>query len=266
MVKRERKHNRNVSYRQERGITLHMIWMIVGILCVLYCLALAITGGTGTWFFLIWGIMGIAFILWGIFRGRIWHVMPHWLNITAGTLFLLMLAVFLFTEGCIISGFSKNTDKELDYIVVLGAQLKTTGPSRVLQYRLDTAYEYLTAHPDTKVIVSGGQGSNEPASEAQGMYDYLVKRGIEPDRIVLEDKSVNTEQNIRFSKEFLQADADKVGIVSNNFHVFRAVKLAKAAGYRNVVGIAAPATAFYLPNNMLREFFGVVKDFLMGHF
>lgn len=266
MVKRERKHNRNVSYRQERGITLHMIWMIVGILCVLYCLALAITGGTGTWFFLIWGIMGIAFILWGIFRGRIWHVMPHWLHITAGTLFLLMLAVFLFTEGCIISGFSKNTDKELDYIVVLGAQLKTTGPSRVLQYRLDTAYEYLTAHPDTKAIVSGGQGSNEPASEAQGMYDYLVKRGIEPGRIVLEDKSVNTEQNIRFSKEFLQADADKVGIVSNNFHVFRAVKLAKAAGYRNVVGIAAPATAFYLPNNMLREFFGVVKDFLMGHF
>lgn len=266
MVKRERKHNRNVSYRQERGITLHMIWMIIGILCVLYCLALAITGGMGTWFFLIWGIMGIAFILWGIFRGRIWHVMPHWLHITAGTLFLLMLAVFLFTEGCIISGFSKNTDKELDYIVVLGAQLKTTGPSRVLQYRLDTAYEYLTAHPDTKAIVSGGQGSNEPASEAQGMYDYLVKRGIEPGRIVLEDKSVNTEQNIRFSKDFLQADTDKVGIVSNNFHVFRAVKLAKAAGYRNVVGIAAPATAFYLPNNMLREFFGVVKDFLMGHF
>lgn len=266
MVKRERKHNRNVSYRQERGITLHMIWMIVGILCVLYCLALAITGGTGTWFFLIWGIMGVAFTLWGIFRGHIWHVMPHWLHITAGTLFLLMLAVFLLTEGCIISGFSKNTDKELDYIVVLGAQLKTTGPSRVLQYRLDTAYEYLTAHPDTKAIVSGGQGSNEPASEAQGMYDYLVKRGIEPGRIVLEDKSVNTEQNIRFSKEFLQADADKVGIVSNNFHVFRAVKLAKAAGYRNVVGIAAPATAFYLPNNMLREFFGVVKDFLMGHF
>lgn len=216
--------------------------------------------------FLIWGILGVAFTLWGIFRGRIWHAMPHWLHITAGTLFLLMLAVFLFTEGCIISGFSKNTDKELDYIVVLGAQLKTTGPSRVLQYRLDTAYEYLTAHPDTKVIVSGGQGSNEPASEAQGMYDYLVKRGIEPGRIVLEDKSVNTEQNIRFSKEFLQADADKVGIVSNNFHVFRAVKLAKAAGYRNVVGIAAPATAFYLPNNMLREFFGVVKDFLMGHF
>ena len=266
MVKRERKHNRNVSYRQERGITLYMIWMIVGILCVLYCLALAITGGTGTWFFLIWGIMGIAFTLWGIFRGRIWHVMPHWLHITADTLFLLMLAVFLFTEGCIISGFSKNTDKELDYIVVLGAQLKTTGPSRVLQYRRDMAYEYLTAHPDTKAIVSGGQGSNEPASEAQGMYDYLVKRGIEPGRIVLEDKSVNTEQNIRFSKEFLQADADKVGIVSNNFHVFRAVKLAKAAGYRNVVGIAAPATAFYLPNNMLREFFGVVKDFLMGHF
>lgn len=245
---------------------MKIFWIILGILCLLYCVVLAITGGTGTWFFLLWGILGVFFTVWGLLRTRIRSAAPHWLNVTVNVVFVLVIAVFLFTEGCIISGFSQNTDKELDYIIVLGAQLKTTGPSRVLQYRLDTAYTYLAEHPNTKVIVSGGQGSNEPASEAQGMYDYLVEKGIEPDRIILEDKSVNTDQNIRFSKELLQAGTDSVGIVSNNFHVFRAVKLAKAAGYQHVVGIAAPATLLYLPNNMLREFFGVTKDFLMGHF
>ena len=171
-----------------------------------------------------------------------------------------LIVTGLMTFACI------QQPKQNATAIVLGAQVTENGPSMMLTGRINSAVRYLQENPDAKAVLTGGQGSNEPASEAQGMCDYLVKRGIEPDRIILEDKSVNTEQNIRFSKEFLQADADKVGIVSNNFHVFRAVKLAKAAGYRNVVGIAAPATAFYLPNNMLREFFGVVKDFLMGHF
>lgn len=244
---------------------MSVFWIILGIICLCYFVALAVLGGTGTWFFVLWGIMGAAFLFWGILRRKILMVLPGWLRVVGLAAFLLVLLIFLIVEGCIISGFSKNTEKELDYIIVLGAQMKTTGPSRVLQYRLDAAYEYLTVHPDTKVIVSGGQGKNEPVSEAEGMKTYLVKKGILPDRILLEDRSVNTEQNIRFSKELLNPEKDRVGIVTNNFHVFRAVRLAKAAGYQKVSGIAANATAGYLPNNMLREFFGVMKDFLMGH-
>lgn len=63
---------------------------------------------------------------------------------------------------------------ELDYLIVLGAQMKTGGPSKALQYRLDEACRYLDENPGIKVIVSGGQGTDEPVSEAQGMYDYLA--------------------------------------------------------------------------------------------
>ena len=118
---------------------------------------------------------------------------------------------------------------------------------------------------NTLVIVSGGQGSNEPDTEAQGMYDYLVGRGIAPERIIKEDHSTDTSENIAFSMQLFDAETDSVGIVSNNFHIFRAIHLAEAAGYAEVYGLPARSHIGYLPNNMLREFFGMVKDFLFGN-
>ena len=89
--------------------------------------------------------------------------------------------------------------------------------------------------------------------------------GIEKERIFREDKSKNTFQNLTFSAEFLDKETDSVGVVSNNFHVFRAVKIAEKAGYQNVCGIAAKGEPFLQINNMVREFLGVMKDFLVGN-
>lgn len=97
------------------------------------------------------------------------------------------------------------------------------------------------------------------------MYDYLVNAGIAPDRILLEDQSKNTFQNLTFSAEYLDPSSDSVGVVSNNFHIFRATKIAQKAGYQNVYGIAAKGEPFLQCNNMMREFLGVVKDFLVGN-
>ena len=90
----------------------------------------------------------------------------------------------------------------LDYLIVLGAQVYKNGPSPVLKFRLDKAYEYLSANPETRCIVTGGQGSNEPFTEASCMADYLVKRGIDSGRIILEDKSTTTAQNLTNSNEY----------------------------------------------------------------
>lgn len=150
------------------------------------------------------------------------------------------------------------------YLVVLGAQMKPEGPSKVLQYRLDAALAYLTDHPECQVVVSGGQGADEHISEAQGMYDYLVAHGLEADRILLEDQSVNTVQNLAFSAKYFDKEKDEVLIVSNNFHVFRAVGIARRQGYQKVSGLAAHGYWFLLPNNMLREFVGVCKDLILG--
>jgi uncharacterized SAM-binding protein YcdF (DUF218 family) len=175
------------------------------------------------------------------------------------------LAVITVLCGMINGEFKSKGQQNLDYIIVLGAQVRESGPSVVLQYRLDAAIDYLNKNPDTICIVSGGQGVNEPFSEAEGMAKYLLENGIEKDRILLEDESRNTVQNIQNSKDIMEELYNGVGIVTNNFHVFRAVQLAKAQGLKCVSGIAADSNALYLPNNMLRECCGILKDWFMNH-
>ena len=245
---------------------MKILLFILGGLSCLYCLIIGLFTGHSTNFYLIWGFMGVVFIALGIlWKKGIIMALPMWMKISMGIIVSLGLIIFVIVEGLIISGFKDNEDTELDYLVVLGAQLKESGPSRVLQMRLDKAYDYLMEHEDTFVIVSGGKGNDEPDTEAEGMYQYLVKRGIAPERIIKEDKSRNTSQNITFSGAFIDIKNDSVGIVSNNFHIFRAVNLAKHAGYKHVIGMPAPSELTLLPNNMFREFYGVIKDFVMGN-
>ena len=239
-------------------------FVILGIVCIIYCLCI-LFAGYGTKFFLVWGVFGVLSILWGKYGKRFLTHMPPVLKKIFACLVLTGIVLFVIVEGMIISGFFAGGSKNLDYILVLGAQLKESGPSYVLQLRLDEAYGYLIENEDTKVIVSGGQGSNEPDTEAQGMYDYLIGKGIAPERILLEGLSKNTNENIRFSSALIDPKTDSVGIVTSNFHVFRALHLAKASGYEKVCGIAAGSHPGFLPNNMLREFFGIVKDFLAGN-
>ena len=179
------------------------------------------------------------------------------------------LASFHKIEGLIISQMHVAGPDNLDYLNVLGPQVYKNGPSPVLKFRLDKAYEYLSANPETRCIVTGGQGSNEPFTEASCMADYLVKRGIDSGRIILEDKSTTTAQNLTNSMKLISADTinhaldsnttNTVGILTNDFHMFRALQIAKKQGLSDVCGIAADSTKFYLPNNMLREYFAEIK-------
>lgn len=246
---------------------MYLILFLLGIVFLLYFFCIAFLVGHGTNFYFIWLFLGIGFIVFSILlkRGFFAAHIPLWIRRLFVILVCIGGAVFIFVEGCIISGFSEKGQSGADYVIVLGAQMKSNGPSRALQYRLDAAIDYLNNNPASRVIVSGGQGADEPVSEAQGMYDYLVEKGIEKERIIKEDQSKNTFQNLVFSAEFLNKEKDSAAVVSNNFHVFRAVKIAEKAGYENVCGIAARGEPFLQYNNMMREFFGVVKDFLAGN-
>ncbi len=246
---------------------MHIILFLMGMVFLLYFFCIAFFIGHGTNFYFIWLILGIGAVIFSILlkKGFFAAHVPLLVRRLFIVLFCIGGTVFLFVEGCIISGFSNKGQAGADYVIVLGAQMKTSGPSRALQYRLDEAIRYLNENPNAKVIVSGGQGSDEPVSEAQGMYDYLVKKGISADRISREDKSRNTFENLTYSARFLDQEKDSVAVVTNNFHVFRAVKIAKKAGYGNVCGIAAKGEPFLQYNNMMREFFGVMKDFLFGN-
>lgn len=246
---------------------MYVVLFLVGIAFLIYFLCVAFFVGHGTNFYFIWLILAVVVMTFAILLKRGFFIahFPLWIRRTFVILLCMGVMIFGIVEGFIISGFSMKGQPGADYVIVLGAQMKADGPSKALQYRLDEAIRYLNENPSSKVIVSGGQGSDEHISEAQGMYEYLVEKGIEKDRIIKEDKSVNTTQNLAFSTEYLDRERDSVAVVTNNFHVFRAVKIAEKAGYQNVCGIAAKGEPFLQTNNMMREFFGVMKDFLFGN-
>ena len=246
---------------------MYVVLFLVGIAFLIYFLCVAFFVGHGTNFYFIWLILAVVVMTFAILlkRGFFISHFPLWIRRTFVILLCMGVMIFGIVEGFIISGFSMKGQPGADYVIVLGAQMKADGPSKALQYRLDEAIRYLNENPSSKVIVSGGQGSDEHISEAQGMYEYLVEKGIEKDRIIKEDKSVNTTQNLAFSAEYLDRERDSVAVVTNNFHVFRAVKIAEKAGYQNVCGIAAKGEPFLQINNMMREFFGAMKDSLFGN-
>lgn len=176
---------------------------------------------------------------------------------------VLGLAAFVIVEGCVISHMEDCGEGGLDYIIVLGAQVYKDGPSPVLKYRLDRAIEYLEENPDTYCILSGGEGANEPFPEAQGMADYMIRQGISEIRLVQETESMTTEENIRNSMKYVREGAS-VGIVTNDFHMFRALQIAHKQGVNDACGISAGSMKLYLANNMLREFFAEIKFILLS--
>ena len=183
------------------------------------------------------------------------------------SLVLLGALVFGALLGQVLSGAHDDVSGSPQVMIILGCQLHDWGPSIMLQDRLDKALEYLEDHPDMTVVVSGGQGENEPTSEAEGMADYLEAHGISRDNIILETQSRNTNQNLRYSIQHL-ADAgvdirEGVVIVSNGFHLTRAKMLAGRAGYENVSTLAAPSS--HLPSRLkmyIREPLALVKSFV----
>ena len=240
------------------------ILVILSLLSILYGL-LILQVGSGTGFWIIWEMIGVFLFAWAILLKKNFFDSLRKIKIIFHSMVIVGLAVITMLCGMITTEFKSKGHQNLDYIIVLGAQVRENGPSVVLQYRLDAAIDYLNENPDTICIVSGGQGVNEPFSEAEGMTKYLLENGIEKDRILLEDKSRNTVQNIQNSKILMGESYNGVGIVTNNFHVFRAVQIAKAQGLKGVSGIAADSNALYLPNNMLRECCGILKDWFMNH-
>lgn len=174
---------------------------------------------------------------------------------------------FALLLGAVLYGAYDHIAGDPQVMVILGCQVKESGPSVLLQDRLDKALAYLEDHPDMTVVVSGGQGPDEPTSEAQAMADYLTEHGVEEDNILLEDESHNTTQNFQYSKALLAQenidDSDGVLVVSNGFHLTRARMLAQRAGFEHISTLAAPAS--HLPSRLymyIREPLALVKSFV----
>lgn len=169
------------------------------------------------------------------------------------------LVYFVIIEIPIIDEASGDGDFDADYLIVLGAAVHGDTPSLSLVERLEAAKDYLIKHPDTVVIVSGGQGGGENVSEARAMYEWLCANGIDSTRIIMEDKASSTYENLKFSREIINGLSDDatVAVVSSEYHLCRAKLIAKTLDME-IHTVAAHTTYFtVMLNYFIREAFGV---------
>lgn len=193
---------------------------------------------------------------------------PRWFQALVALLLASMLT-FGVLFGLVMRGSYDRIQGEPEVMIVLGCQVKPWGPSILLQDRLDEALGYLADHTDMMVVVSGGQGADEPSTEARAMADYLVEKGISEEQIMLEEESHNTVQNLRYSYRLLEQEGYNLGntevlIVSNGFHLTRVRMLAERVGFAEVSTLAAPSS--HWPSRLkmyIREPLALIKSAIL---
>ncbi len=196
---------------------------------------------------------------------KIWSKEPgHFLLCILIGFISLGFLLALFISGCMVRSMNNKPKTEMP-VVILGCQVRSSGPSLMLKRRLDAAYSYLSEHPDVPVIVCGGQGSNEPMTEAQGMYDYLVQKGIDGERICQEDTSTSTFENLRNAREILneQEWGSEIIIVTDGYHQLRASMIAKDLSLKTKA-VSAKTSWYLVPTYWVREWLGVCYQAILG--
>lgn len=233
---------------------IHPKWLLCAILAVL---------GLFLIFCLVGYKFGGLFLLLSAALIPTYHFLRHDFLRRLLTALLALGFVALSITGGVIARSAVGTDSpEADYLIVLGCQVNGTVPSRMLRQRLDAAEDYLNTYPDAVAIVSGGKGSGEDITEAECMYNCLIAAGIDETRIIREDQSTSTMENLRFSQKFLNHCS--VAIVSNEFHLYRAGQMAQKLGLEPNLIPADTELPILQASYFLREIFAVWKFHLLG--
>ena len=224
--------------------------------------------------------LGIAFaVLWAI--GTILTVgvnlfpkvqdIPFYDYIILPMIYMIgyMECLFISTVACSFLSVKYRIPDERDYIIILGCAIRGDGTlTPLLKGRVDSAVEFERAQYERTgkhavFVPSGGQGPDETISEGEAMENYLKSIGIPPQQIAREDKSVNTYQNMQFSKRVIDSISDgcdgKIAFATTNYHIFRGYILSKKLGFE-AKGIPAKTKQYFFPNAFLREFIGLLVD------
>lgn len=175
-------------------------------------------------------------------------------------LIILCLVMFFLILYLVLKYEKSNCEKFCEYVLVLGARiLDEDTPCKVLENRLISAIIYLQKFENSKVIVSGGTGIDEPISEGYVMKKYLINHGIDKHRIFVEDLSTNTFENLKNTKQILK-DVDEILIITSKYHLFRSKILARRVGFRKIYLIGSEVNVSNRQKNIIREIFAVIKS------
>lgn len=245
------------------------LWLLIVLLTCAGLLLCFITAGYSTSGLLCFGLAALILIFWLLWvlkrrRPRLAKVLTAVVSVC---LVLGLIAVGV-TGSIIAEAAAGQPGADCEYIILLGSQVRGTEPSPTQLERLNAAYAYLIAHPDTVCVVSGGKGEDEEISEALCMFRKLTEWGIDPERVWMEDQSKNTRENLAFSLALIETRAgsrpETVGVVSSEYHLYRAGIFAAEQGV-TACGIPAKTERIFLRlNYYLREILAVWYYTLLG--
>ncbi len=238
-----------------------MTILIIGLLALAAGIVLFLWRGRPMLYGLILGCGAAAWcLLWALIPSR---------GLRGVLIGLIAAAVVGFgaLEGVILSHQGGEIHGQPDAIVVLGAAIWQNGPSPMLTSRLNTALDYWNQHPELVIVVSGGQGSDEPESEADAMAEYLIARGVPEEKILREDQAYNTVENLKFSTDILAEtgiEAENLLVVSNGFHLCRVEMLAHRLGLEiSTLSAPTPGPTVTRVYFYARETLGLVKSWAL---
>ena len=164
----------------------------------------------------------------------------------------------MYSLSAILNLIHLKKNRNADYIVVLGSGIIGKKVTPLLAARIERGMELLYSNPNAVLIMSGGQGPGEDIPESVAMAAYAVGKGVDAERIIMEQKSVSTEENLLFSRKLMDKEAPKIVIVTTAYHVFRALILAKQQGLK-CVGFGAKTKWYFTLNALIREFVGYLR-------
>ena len=236
--------------------------------------ALALAGAV--FYFAISGCSFLGIVFWGVAAvTAAYRLLALWkdrktvvcIRRAVSVLLVLMLIAALVTLMPILRG-PAETNGSNNYLIVLGAGVRGTEPSEILQDRIAMAYTYLANDPDAICIATGGKGSDENISEAQCIYDHLTAMGIDGSRIWMEDQATSTIENFRYSVALIEektgAIPETVTVLSNEFHLFRAGMMAEDCGLEADFIDAPTSKPLIRISYTIREIFALWKYLLVG--
>ncbi len=224
----------------------------------------------GVWVSCIVGVLGMLTAICGAPIARyVWSSGKVGQSIicVSGILLVALVLLFFGVSVLIFTRANRKCNQEAITVLVPGARLYEDRPSRMLSDRLRTAAVYLKAHPALPCVVSGGQGADEPCTEASMMRDVLIEMGIDEKRIYMEDTSTNTFENMQFTREVIDTYQlpTAVAIATQEFHQYRCGVYAKRANLTPVCALSCKTPLHLFLCYWVREFAGVCRMWLLGY-
>ena len=254
--------------KQPKMPRLWPLWLLVPLGIIYYFCKFVLPGYSFTALVCLCLAAVILFYTAMPFLGQSFPGLAKVLTVSVTAVLVLGFCVCAVTEALIIKASFGDPQEQVDYVVVLGAKVRDDGPSVSLWDRIYAARDYLEVHPHTVAVLSGGKGKDEPISEAQCMFTELLALGIEPGRLWQEDKAESTWENICFSLDLIEKETgvrpQKIGVLSSEYHLFRASLFAKK---NQVEFVGIPAKTSHLSqriNHFMREVAGVWHYILLG--